>query len=320
LAEENPTLPVSWLCQAFNLRRSSYYAAVNAKVKNDLLDSQIWQQILTAWGRIPGLGYRKLASRLKINGKKILRILRTYRDRLGHKTKGQRKQKANRPRRILNVIRLITEALLQSSEKVSRGNWILRHGKNKYRHIIEPTRPYQLWAGDWKELKIPVIQVTLYIFVIIDCYTREVMGWELSVIKDSKAAIRAGEMALAKAKEQPEFRPRKLIMHSDQGSAYTSDETIYFWRNQGVILSTADRGKPTQNPYIESFFSLLVRFWLDHCELPTVIDARESITHFFDLYNAEWQHGAWNYSSPKEVRIQYFEGTLLREGGTPESQ
>lgn len=312
--EENPTLPVSWLCQAFNLRRSSYYAALKAKVKNDLLDSQIWQHILKLWGRIPGLGYRKLASRLKVNGKKILRILRKYRDR-GYKPKTKRKQKSNRPRRILNVIRLITEALLQSSDKLDRGNWVLRHGKNKYRHVIDPTRPYQLWAGDWKELKIPVIQVTLYIFVIIDCYTREVMGWELSVIKDSKAAIRAGEMALTKAKEQPEFEPRKLIMHSDQGSAYISDDTMTFWRNQGVILSTADRGKPTQNPYIESFFSLLVRFWLDHFELPTVIDARESITAFFDLYNTEWQHGSLDYLSPEKARMQYFEDKLLTEGG-----
>lgn len=286
---------------------------MKAKTKNDELDHQVWKSILKAWERIPGLGYRKLSAVLEVNGKKVLRILRKYRKQLGVK-KSKRKTKEQRPRRILNVIKLITQSLLESPEKLSRGNWILRTGKNRYRHIIEPTRPYQLWAGDWKELKIPLINVTLYIFVIIDCYTRELMGWELSIIKDSGAAIRAGKMALSKAGQDSFFNPRKLIMHSDQGSAYTSDETMAFWRRQGVLLSTADRGKPTQNPYIESFFSLLVRFWLNYHELPTLIDARKSITDFFNRFNSEWPHGSLNNLTPVEKLAEYRKSIELQKG------
>lgn len=236
----------------------------------------------------------------------MLRILGKYRKQWGVKYTTQT-TKPKPPRRILNVIKLITQALIASPEKLNRGNWILRKGKNHYRHIIDPTRPYQLWAGDWKELQIPLIKVTLYIFVILDGYTRKLMGWELSIIKDSGAAIRAGKMAICNANQDRLFNPRNLIMHSDQGSAYTSDETMTFWRKQGVILSTADRGKPTQNPYIESFFSLLVRFWLNYHELPTVIDARESITTFFNRYNMEWPHGSLNNLTPDQKLRNYRE-------------
>lgn len=273
---------------------------MKAKIKRDELDKAIWNKILKVWELIPGLGYRKLATRLSYNGKKLLRILNKYRKGQPEKTR-----KAALPRRIPNVIKLITQSLLENPAILARGNWILRHGKNKYRHIIEPTRPYQLWAGDWKELKIHLLGVTLYIFVIIDCYTRELMGWELSIIKNSSSAIKAGEQALQKAYKDPLFKPQRLIMHTDQGSAYLAEDTIRFWRSHGIILSTADRGKPTQNPYIEAFFSILVRFWLNYHELLTVYEARESITRFFNLYNTEWPHGAIDNLTPTQKLIQY---------------
>ena len=144
---------------------------------------------------------------------KILRIIRKFRKGPARLILPKEKSK----RRILNIIKLITNDLKKYGDKCKRGNWILREGKNKYRHIIDPTRPYQLWAGDWKELKIPLLGVTLYIFTIIDCYTRQLMGWELSLIKDPSSAIKAADMAIAKAKKDPLFSLRKLIMHSDQG-------------------------------------------------------------------------------------------------------
>ena len=311
MSKENTSIPVVLLCHAFNLARSSYYAALKAKIKNDELDQHIWKRILKVWESLPGLGYRKLADRLKKNGKKIRSILKTYRRDWKPKQVRAKKQEI---RRIQNVVKLITQALINNPEKQKRNNWILRHGKNKYRHVIDPTRPYQLWAADWKELKIPLIGITMYIFVIIDCYTRQLMGWELSIVKDSRAAIRAGEMAIKKAKLDPLFHPRKLIMHSDQGSAYTSDETMAFWRQQGIILSTADRGKPTQNPYIEAFFSILVRFWLKYNELNTVLDARKSLNAFFNTYNSEWPHGSLNNMAPDE-KLSAFQAVKKRKEG-----
>lgn len=300
MLEGNSSIPLTWFCEALNLARSSYYAALKARLRRDQLDHRIWKKILKVWELFPGLGYRKLGSKLTINGKKILRILRKFRQ-----PETPRTIVAQKDRRIPNVIKLITQDLREHPTKLARGNWILREGKNKYRYIIEPTRPYQLWAGDWKEFKLRLLGVTLYIFVIIDCYTRQLMGWELSIVKDSQSAIRAGEKALIKANRDPLFQPRNLIMHTDQGGAYLAEDTIQFWRSHGVILSTADRGKPTQNPYIESFFSILVRFWLNYHELLTLFEAQESITTFFCQYNEQWPHSSLNNKSPSQKLEEY---------------
>tara|TARA_B100001123_G_C15198967_1_gene982526 strand:+ start:704 stop:1402 length:699 start_codon:yes stop_codon:yes gene_type:complete len=218
-------------------------------------------------------------------------------------------------RRLPNVIKLITHDLKQNADKCKRGNWVLREGKNKYRFIIDPTRPYQLWAGDWKELKIPLLGVTLYIFTIIDCYTRQLMGWELSLIKDPASAIKAADMAITKAKKDPFFVFRKLIMHTDQGGAYISDQYIQYWRQLGVILSTADKGKPTQNPYAEAFFSILSRFCLKYKEILTVTDAKTAISEFFSIYNSDWAHGAINNLTPDQKLEAFHLGLNLKNSG-----
>ena len=94
-------------------------------------------------------------------------------------------------------------------------------------------------------------------------------------------------------------------MHTDQGGAYISDEYMFYWRNLGVILSTADKGKPTQNPYAEAFFSILSRFCLKYKEIITVTDAKQSITEFFNLYNEKWPHGAIGNMTPDEKLLQF---------------
>lgn len=299
--QENSTLPTHSLCAAFGLARSSFYAGVKSLKKNFELDKIVWNKMVEIWKKFPGLGYRKLATKLDCNGKKVLRILRRFRNPVSSRLN----PKPVVPRRIPNVIKLITQDLKLSKEKCDRGNWILREGKNKYRHIIDPTRPYQLWAGDWKELKIPLLGVTLYIFTIIDCFTRQLMAWELSIIKDSNSAIKVAESALSRAAKDPLFNPRTLIMHTDQGGAYIADAYISYWRSRGVILSTADKGKPTQNPYAEAFFSILSRFCLRYKEIITVTDAKESIMEFFSLYNEEWPHGAIGNMTPNQKLAEY---------------
>lgn len=266
----------------------------------DEQDRDVWKKILTVWDKFGAMGYRALAAKLQIGKSKIERILKKFR---GPKVPVFRRPSP--PRRVPNVIRFITESLASSPEKQARNNWVFRNGKNEYRKVIEPTRPYQLWSGDWKELKIPLMKVTLYIFVIIDCYTRQVMGWEFSIIKDSKSAIRASEMALNIAKSDTLFNPRRLIMHTDQGSAYMASDTIQFWRSYGVIVSSADKGKPTQNPYIESFFSILSRCWLRFHEFNTIYDAHQSLEYFFGLYNSERPHSALNFKSPEQALSDY---------------
>ena len=304
--QSNPSLAIHSLCRSFGLARSSFYAGVKAIRSNNKLDRIVWDQIVAIWETFPGIGYRKLAPKLACGGKKILRIMRKFR---GPKQAVILPRKGSQ-RRIPNVIKLITEDLKRHAVKVKRSNWILREGKNKYRHIIDPTRPYQLWAADWKELKIPLLGVTLYIFTIIDCYTRQLMGFELSIVKDTQSAIAVGKAAIRKASADRLFYPRKLIMHTDQGGAYVSDDYIQYWRSVGVILSTADKGKPTQNPYAEAFFSILSRFCLKYNEILTVTAAKHVVTNFFSNYNKGWAHGAIENMTPDQ-KLEDYRCTLI---------
>lgn len=287
------------ICHALELARSSFYSAGKTKDKNDRLDNEIWDKIADLWNTLPGIGYRKIARYLELGERKIRSVLRKYR---GNKRKNTSPKKE---RKFPNLIIRITRDLIRNPEKQKRGNWMVKDGKNGYRKLIESVRPYQLWAGDWKELKIPFLGLTLYIFIIIDCYTRKLMGWSFSIIKDRDSAVKASMMAVDNAKSDPLFHPKKLIMHTDQGSAYVAGEYIEYWKSIGAHISMADRGKPTQNPYIEAFNSILVRFWITQYEFLTVIEAEESITRFFNLYNTKWKHGSIGFITPEEKLKKY---------------
>ena len=300
---DNRTLTIRSVCSTLELARSSFYAARKAKKKNDRLDYRLWKQIKMVWKDFPGWGYRKLAVKLGVNGKKTLRLLNKYRDL--NKGKNKRDKNKKQKRKYPNLIKRILNDLLDNPEKQKRGSWIIKDGRNKYRKILKPTRPYQLWQGDWKELKIPLLGTSLYIFIIIDCYTRQVMGFSLSLIKDGKTAVKASKMAIDKTKSDSLFNPRNLIMHTDQGSAYLSEIYEMFWKNLGVSLSAADKGKPTQNPYVEAFISILVRFCLTQYELLTIADAKQAIVKFIKLYNSDWVHGEIGNMAPDQKLEQY---------------
>lgn len=291
---DNCSLTIKLVCQALNLRRSSFYAAQKAKLKNDSLDNEIWEKITKVWEVFPGVGYRKLMAYLAFGKRAIQRVLKKYR---GPKEL-TRHPKKERP--FPNIPVLITKALTANPFKQKRGNWVVKDGKNGYRKLIEPTRPYQLWSADWKELKIPFLGITLYIFLIIDCYTKQIKGHSFSLIKDSVSAVKAGKMAIDNSKEDPLFNPKKLIVHSDNGSAYLAEGYIAFWKKLKAHISMSDPGKPTQNPYIEGFISILVRFCIKQQEFLTIVEAEEAITRFLNLYNRDWRHGSIGFKTPDQ--------------------
>ena len=162
-----------------------------------------------------------------------------------------------------------------------------------------------MWATDWKEFRIAFLGINIYIFVVIDCYTRQLKGYSFSLIKDGRSALKAMRMAVENSQKDPLFDPEKLILHSDQGKAYFTNEYIAYLKHYGSKISMADKVKPTQNPYIEAFFSILVRFHLNQHEFLTAIEVEESLTKFFNLYNRKWKHSGINYQTPDERLYRY---------------
>lgn len=266
-------------------------------------DKKILNDIQKQWGLFPGLGYKKLADYISHSKHTIQRVLQEWR---GKKQVPRHKKKTKRR----NIIKLITAALVIYPEKQTRENWVLRDGKNKYQKIIEPTRPYQLWVRDWKELRIPVIRITVYIFIILDVYTRKIYAGQVTLSKTTKASLTASKQALKQAQKDTLFNPRKMIIHQDNGSAYTAEEEEQLWRSYGVTISYSDPGKPTQNGYAEGFMSILSRFWLKWIEYETIEEARISIQEFITRYNEHWVHTKLEKLSPNE-RLESYRKSYL---------
>ena len=112
-------------------------------------------------------------------------------------------------------------------------------------------------------------------------------------------------MAVENSQKDPLFDPEKLILHSDQGKAYFTNEYIAYLKHYGSKISMADKVKPTQNPYIEAFFSILVRFHLNQHEFLTAIEVEASLSRFFNLYNRKWKHSEINFQTPDERLYRY---------------
>jgi len=267
-----------------------------SKEKRDRRDLKIWGEICAQWREFPGLGYRKLSKFLKRNHKQIQRVLQKFRGK-------QEKTKSSKVPKRLNIVKMIVETLEKSPQKLARGNWILKEGKNGYRKLLEPTRPYQLWASDWKE--VTVMGFVVYVFIIVDVYTRQLMGYHCSLIKDSRSALHAGRVALEKVQDDDLFEPRCLILHRDNGSAYIAEENERYWKDLGVKLSYSDPGKPTQNPYSEGFISIFSRFWLRQFEYESAAELEVLLTTFFERYNGEWKHSSIDYLTPDQKLEEY---------------
>ena len=112
-------------------------------------------------------------------------------------------------------------------------------------------RPNQRWAGDTTELVIGE-SGKLYLAVILDLFSRFVVGWAVSACNDRHLTIKALEMALKR--RCPEIG---LLHHSDQGCTYASEDYQRLLAARGIVCSMSRRGNCYDNAVVEAFFSTL---------------------------------------------------------------
>lgn len=278
---------------------SSYYAGLEAQKRNLENDLKVWIKITDHWKKFPGHGPKKIWKYLDgINHKRIARVIKRF---LGTGVSGRKPVKVSpKISGEFNVLKLILKNLLENPNKLTRGNWQIKDGKNKYQKVLVPGKPFRLWTGDWKEFTIPFVELKVYIFIILDAYTKLIVGWHMSMSKTEIAALSAAKMAIERHGSDPLFEPGKLIHHIDRGSAYTSESYKKFWRERRITLSYSDPGSPTQNGYSEGYMSLLSRFFFKYHEFESYQQLRDGLGEFLDRYNVEWKHGSINYLTPEE--------------------
>jgi putative transposase len=153
------------------------------------------------------------------------------------------------------------------------------------------TAPDQLWVADITY--IPTWAGFLYLAVVLDAWSRRVVGWAMTTHLRTELVLDALNMALSQR------RPSDVIHHSDQGCQYTSIAFGVRCREMGVRPSMGSVGDAYDNALCESFFATLECELLDRHRFKTQVEARLAVFEFVEgWYNPHRRHSALDYLSP----------------------
>lgn len=158
----------------------------------------------------------------------------------------------------------------------------------------------QLWVADITYIRL--LTEFIYLAVVLDAYSRRVIGWALERSLEDKLTIAALQMAL---------RTRSLeagvVHHSDRGVQYASRDYVAVLRERGFRISMSRKGNPYDNARCESFMKTLKYEEVHQQEYRDLTEARAYIEHFLmKVYNEKRLHSALKYVPPVE-----FEASLL---------
>jgi putative transposase len=165
--------------------------------------------------------------------------------------------------------------------------------------------PNCVWVADITY--IPTWAGFLYLAVVLDVFSRRIVGWAMATHLRTELVLEALNMAIGQR------RPAAVIHHSDQGSQYTALAFGRRCEEAGVRPSMGSVGDCFDNAMCESFFATLECELLDRRHFKTQIEARMAIFEFIEgWYNPHRRHSAINYLSPVDFERTYRQNTWYR--------
>lgn len=275
---QNNEHPVYRLCQWLDVHPSGYYAwdkkpRSARTVENQRLMGLIKQFWLESGGVY---GYRKIYSDLRDYGEncgvnRVYRLMRTagLKAQVGYR----------RPRH--------------------RGGKVSIVAPNHLQRKFNVTTPNETWVTDITYIRTH--EGWLYLAVVLDLFSRKVIGWSMQPRITKELAIDALLMAVWRRKPTS-----TVTVHSDQGVQYTSHDWQHFLQANGLKASMSRRGNCHDNAVAESFFQLLKRERIKRHVFATREQARSEIFDYIEMfYNTKRRHGFNNQLSPVEYERQY---------------
>jgi len=159
---------------------------------------------------------------------------------------------------------------------------------------FEPEAPDSVWATDITY--IPTGKGWLYLAVVLDLYSRKVVGWSMRPYLDRRLVVDALGMALAARRPGP-----GLLHHSDRGVQYACDEYQRLLKSEDIVVSMSRKGNCWDNAVVESFFSTLKLELIYRREFADHDAARTAIFGYIEgFYNRRRLHSTLGYVSPME--------------------
>jgi putative transposase len=261
---------VSALCQMTGLNRAGFYRSRMPRlvlpVEMEIRDAM--QQIALEW---PAYGYRRITAALQhrgfaINHKRVLRMMRED-----------------------NLLCVRRPGFVVTTDS--------RHNLPVYPNLARQTvvtAINQLWVADITYIRLQ--SEFVYLAVVLDAFSRRVIGWALGRTLEAELAVSALRMALSERKPPP-----GLVHHSDRGIQYASQAYTDLLKQHQAQISMSRRGNPYDNAACESFMKTLKYEEVYRNEYRDFEEARARIGEFLErVYNETRLHSALGYLPPAE--------------------
>jgi putative transposase len=271
--------PVSVLCEVMQVSRSGLYAYVcRHRQPRDEGPREALLARVRAISRATrhSYGSRRMAKQLQDEGYDVGRYQARHWMR-------QANVRVERPRRRLPV--------------TTDSRHDLRVAPNVLARQFDVAAPDQAWVGDityvWTE------EGWLYVAVLLDLYSRKVVGWAMSECIDTALIAQALQMALGR--RQP---TAGLLHHSDRGSQYASQAYQRLLTRHGLVCSMSGKGNCLDNAVAERFFGSMKRERTSKGAYLTRAQARADVVDYIEMfYNSTRKHSYLGYKSPNEYEV-----------------
>jgi len=264
-------MSVLHMCEVAGFSRSGYYRFLDP-VKPALADMDLRDEIQKIALEWPSYGSRRITAELKarqwdVNRKRVQRIMRED-----------------------NLLCVVKRRFVVPTTDSD-------HSLKVYPNLAAKmilTGVDQLWVADITYIRLE--EEFVYLAVILDAYSRRVIGWHLDQYLDNSLTLNALHMALRTRSVRP-----GLVHHSDRGVQYASHEYTATLKDHGMEISMSRKANPWDNAACESFMKTLKYEEVHRTEYRNLMHARSAIGEFLEkVYNQKRLHSALSYRSPAE--------------------
>jgi putative transposase len=261
---------VNALCQMTGLNRAGFYRW-RMPHQATPVEMELRDQMQKVALESPAYGYRRITSELQqrgfeVNHKRVLRMMRED-----------------------NLLCVRRRAFVVTTDS--------RHNLPVYPNLARAIKPMainQLWVADITYIRLRTEFV--YLAVVLDAFSRRVIGWALGRSLEAELAVTALRMALIERRPSP-----GLVHHSDRGVQYASNDYTGMLKQHHATISMSRKGNPYDNAACESFMKTLKYEEVYRNEYRDFNDAYSSIGEFLErVYNQKRLHSALGYVPPAE--------------------